>query len=84
MRKSKKKSEFTSREMKLETQHSKIYGYSKSSSKKEIYSDTDLPQETRKISNNLTHHLKGVRKRRTNKSQSQQKKRNNKDQKGNK
>ena len=51
MRKSKKKSEFTSREMKLETQHSKIYGYSKSSSKKEIYSDTDLPQETRKISN---------------------------------
>ena len=44
MRKSKKKSEFTSRQMKMETQHYKIYGYSKSSSKREVYSDTDLPQ----------------------------------------
>ena len=30
----------------------------KSSSKRELYSNTILPQETRKISNNLTLHLK--------------------------
>ena len=68
MRKSKKKSEFTSREMKLETQHSKIYGYSKSSSKKEIYSNTILPQQISGISNrqpNLT--PKATSGRRTNK-----------------
>ena len=33
-------------------------GCSKTSSKKEVYSYTSLPQETRKISNNLTLHLK--------------------------
>ena len=33
-------------------------GRSKSSSKREVYSNTSLPQETRKISNNLTLHLK--------------------------
>ena len=41
----------------------KSVGYSKSSSKKEVYSNTSLPQETRKISNkqpNLT--PKGTRK----------------------
>ena len=46
-------------------------GYSKSSSKREVYSNTILPQETRKISNkksNLT--PKGARERRTNKTQS--------------
>ena len=45
-------------------------GHSKSSSKREIYSNTSLPKETRKISNkqyNLT--PKGTRKRRTNKTQ---------------
>ena len=49
-------------------------GHSKSSSKREVYSDTVLPQETRKISNkqpNLT--PTGTRKRRTNKTQRQQK-----------
>ena len=47
-------------------------GYSKSGSKREFYSDTNLPQETRNISNkqpNIT--LKATRERRTNKSQSQ-------------
>ena len=33
-------------------------GCSKSSSKREVYSNTILPQETRKISNNLNLHLK--------------------------
>ena len=45
--------------------------------KMEVYSNTNLPQETRKTSNkqsNLT--PKGIRERRTNKPQSQQKERN--------
>ena len=37
-------------------------GYSKSSSKREVYSNTSLSQETRKISNNLTLHLKQLEK----------------------
>ena len=37
-------------------------GCSKSGSKREVYSKTMLPQETRKISNNLTLHLKEVEK----------------------
>ena len=52
-------------------------GCSKSSSKREVYSNTNLPQETRKISNkqpNIT--PKGTRKRRTNKTQNQSKERN--------
>ena len=49
----------------------KPMGCSKSSSKREVYSNTILPQERRKISNkqsNLT--PKGTRERRTNKTQS--------------
>ena len=56
-------------------------GYSKSSSKREVYSYTRLPKETRKISSkqsNLT--PKGTREKRTNKTQYQQKERNHKDQ----
>ena len=37
-------------------------GCSKSGSKMEVYSYTSLPQETRKISNNLTLHLKELEK----------------------
>ena len=37
-------------------------GCSKSSSQTEVYSYTSLPQETRKISNNLTLHLKELEK----------------------
>ena len=37
-------------------------GCSKSSSKREVYSNTISPQETRKISNNLTLHLKQLEK----------------------
>ena len=48
----------------------------------EVYSDTSLPQETRKISNKWPNLLpKGIRKK---KAQSQQKEGKNKDQKGNK
>ena len=51
------------------TQH--LWDAAKSSSKREVYSNTSLPKETRKISNkqsNLT--PKGTRERRTNKTQS--------------
>ena len=50
----------------------KSMGCSKSTSKRKVYSDTGLPQETWKISNkqpNLP--PKGIRKRRTNKAQGQ-------------
>ena len=59
------------RQMKTKTSIQKSVGCSKSSFKMEVYSDTSLPQETRKISNkqsNLT--LKVIRERRTKKSQS--------------
>ena len=40
----------------------KPMGHSKSSSKRKVYSNTFLPQETRKISNNLTLYLKQLEK----------------------
>jgi len=58
---------------------------SKSSSKREIYSNTHLPQEIRKTSDkqlNLPH--EGIRKRRINKSQSLKKEGNHKHQRRNK
>ena len=56
-------------------------GCSKSNSKREVYSDTGLLQKTRKISNKLPNlPPKIIRKRRTNKTLSQQKERNHKDQ----
>ena len=50
---------------KLKWKHNnpKPLGHSKSSSKREVYRDTSLPQETRKISNNLTLHLTGLDKK---------------------
>ena len=60
-------------------------GCNKSSSKREVYSFTSLPQETRKISckqSKLT--PKGTRERRTNKTESEEKERNPKDQSRNK
>ena len=60
-------------------------GCSKSSTKREVYSNTILPQEIRNISNkqpNLT--PKAIRERRTKKTQIQKKERNNKDQSRNK
>ena len=52
--------------MTMETRRPKTYGCNRSSAKREIYSNTSLPQETRKISNkqsNLT--PRGTRERRT-------------------
>ena len=67
--------------MTMKTQRPKPMGCSKSSSKREVYSNTILPQETRNITNkqpNLT--PKAISERRTKKPQSQQKERNHKDQ----
>ena len=52
--------------MKMETQWAKSMRCSKSSSKREVYSNTTLPQKTRKISNKQSNLiLKGTRKRST-------------------
>ena len=59
--------------------------HSRSSSKREIHSNTISPQERRKISNKQSNPtLKTTRGRRTNKTQSQSKERNHKDQSRNK
>ena len=44
--------------MTMKIQQSKPMGFSKSSSKREVYSNTILPQETRKTLNRLTLHVK--------------------------
>ena len=63
----------------------KPMGHNKSSSKKEVSSSTNLPQEIKKISNKPRKlRPKATRERRTNKTQSQQKERNHKDQSRNK
>ena len=46
----------------------KSMGCSKSSSKREFYSNRELPKETRKISNNLTYHLNELEKEQSPKS----------------
>ena len=49
--------------MKMKTQQPKPMGFSKSSSKGKVHSNTSLPQETRKSKiNNLTLHLKQLQK----------------------
>ena len=64
--KSKRKSENTSRQMKVKTQPPKSVVHSKSSSQREVYNNRGLHQETRKISNKQSNiPSKGVRKRRT-------------------
>ena len=52
---------------------------SESDSKREVHSDTGLPQETRRIPHKLNQSPKTTRKNRTDKTQSQQKGGNNKD-----
>ena len=47
----------------MEINSPKSMDYSKRRSKKEFWRDTGLPQETRKISNNLTYHLKELEKK---------------------
>ena len=66
--------------MTMKTQHSKPMGCCKSIAKREVYSNTTLPQETRKTSNrqpNFTPKTTG--KRRTKNLQNQQKERNHND-----
>ena len=46
----------------MEIQHSNLMGCSKSSVKREVHSNKCLPQEMRKISNNLTLYLKELEK----------------------
>ena len=56
-------------------------GHSKSSSKREVYSNSISPQETRKISKKQSKLMpKATRERRTKKTQTQLKERNHKDQ----
>ena len=47
-------------------QRSKIHGSCKSSSKREVYNNTSLPQETKETSNKLTSHLKEPEKEKQN------------------
>ena len=85
MMKSKKKLENTSRQMEMKKNPTKLMRCRKSSSKREVQSDTGLPQEMRKISNKQPKPPpKIIRKRRTNKTQSQKKEGYNKDQRRNK
>ena len=63
MKKSKAKPTNTLRQMKMETQLSKI-GHNKRSSKKDVHSHTCLPQGENKIQiNNLTWHVKENKKK---------------------
>ena len=85
MMKLKNKSENASRQTKMKTQLYKIYGMQQKRSKRELHSDASLPQETRKTSNKQRKlPCKRIRRRRTNKAQSQKKEGNNKNQTGNK
>ena len=71
LEKSEKKSKNTYKQMIMKTRGLKPMGCSKSSSKREVYSNRILAQETRHISNkppNLT--PKAIRERRTKKPQS--------------
>lgn len=49
--------------MKMEMQLTKIYDMQQTTSKKEIYSNKFLPQETRKVSKYLTMYFKKLEKR---------------------
>ena len=64
--------------MTMKTDNSKPMGCSKSSSKKEVYSYTILPQETRKTSDRQPNFTPKTGKRRTRKCPNQQKERNHK------
>ena len=79
MKKSKRKSENTLRQMKMQTRLSKIYGIHQKQFLKFI-SDTGILQETKKISNKQHNLSSKVTRKRTNKTQSQYKEGNHKDQ----
>ncbi len=78
-KKSKEKSKNIWSQMKMKIHHTNSYGMQQSSPKREIHCNTGSPQQTRKISNKQSQITPNwIRKRRTNKTQSQQKERNNK------
>ena len=56
--KSERKFKNTLKQMKMKTHHTKSTGCSKSNSQRDVQNKTGLHQKTRKISNNLTCHLK--------------------------
>ena len=57
--------------MTIKSQQSKSYGMQQKQFKREVYSNTSLPQETRKISNQQPNFTpKATRERRTDKTQS--------------
>lgn len=62
MRKSRDKQNILGEKQKQKHNDLKSLGHTKSSSKSKVYSNTGLPQESRKISNNLTSHLKKLEK----------------------
>ena len=68
----------------METQHPESLGCSKSSSKREVCSDTGLIQEIRKIPNEQSNFITEGTGERVNEAQDQQKEGNNKDQSRNK
>ena len=57
-----------------------LSGFSKSSAKGKVHSNTSLPQETRETSNKQPNFNKATRRRRNEEPQSQQKERNHKNQ----
>ena len=57
--------------MKMKTRQPKPMGFSKSSAKGKVHSNTSLPQEIKEITNTLTLHLKQLEKRRKEEPQNQ-------------
>ena len=75
------KKKTTQKQMTIKHDKPKAMGCNKSSSKRDVYSNTILPQETQNISNYLSLHVKQLEKEEQKKHQSQPKERNHKDQK---
>ena len=72
IKKSKRKSQNTYRQMKMKQNGPKSLGCSKSCSKKIVYSNIGVPSEEKQISNKQTNLIyKGARKRKTKKTQNQ-------------
>ena len=65
--------------MTMKTDNSKLIGCSKSSSKRELYSNTNLPQETRKTLNRQPNFTPKSTGKKNKKPQNQRKERNHKD-----
>ena len=64
MKKSKRKSENTPRQMKMEKQLSKVYEMQQRTSMREVYNDRGLPKETKISNRHPNQPSKVIRKRR--------------------